>query len=41
MYNRKVIELIYNNIGWRDTEIDKERILKILEWIPSYTSKID
>lgn len=41
VYNRKLIELIYRNNGWRDTDQDKETILQILEWIPEKTIKFE
>lgn len=41
VYNRKIIELIYKNNGWTDNDYDKERILKILEWIPECTIQFE
>lgn len=37
VYSKRVIEFMFHNNGWRDTEVDKETILKMLEWLPNLT----
>lgn len=39
VYKKKVIEFMFNDNGWRDTEIDKNAILSMLPWLSELTEK--
>jgi hypothetical protein len=37
VYNKQIIEMIYNNDGWRDTEMDRDTILNMIPWLSKLT----
>lgn len=40
VYNKQIIEMIYDNDGWRDTEIDRDRIINMIPLLSKLTETI-
>lgn len=41
VYDPKIKKLMHENYGWSDSENDKIRITKMLEWLPEMTLKFE
>ena len=39
IYKREIIQIMFENRGWRDTEIDRDTILNMIPWLSELTEK--
>jgi len=39
VYKKEIIRIMHENDGWRDTEIDRNAILKMIPWLSELTEK--
>jgi hypothetical protein len=39
VYTKRIIEIMYENDGWRDTEIDRDSIISMIPWLSELTEK--
>lgn len=39
VYKKEIIQIMFDNRGWRDTEIDRNTILNMIPWLSALTEK--